>query len=333
MLPDYESKHYRRQRGFDGPDLAKKRREEILARAPEVDAESIRKLGGDRYYVQSVTHSSRMYLVDLGKLSCDCPDWPRVQLCKHVAAVAHFFGNGHRQIVAALDDAPDTAQPIREGSVGQSNGSAAVILENVIAVSKAMLSDGAPSSPGTVRSLQMVESHLTAVVHSSRSSESPLPDQEEIPPNQGTWAETAKRMGVKRQRRRPRPAATSPPPPATELIGALNRKNKRLKITDPYSGGLSSGRNAAPDARTAAQNTEARTAANGSLSQPPKRGRDRAGISPLSTHTSYLAPPLVFSTPAYPVPTTHTPGTYAYAPYVYWPYGQYTSLPRYPPPQ
>ncbi len=254
-----------------------------------MNAESICDLGDDRFYVQSVTHSSRRYLVGLGTQSCDCADWPRVRLCKHVTAVAHFFGNGDQQMGAVVDTVPETAQPIWESSVGdQSDMSAESILENVIAVSRELLNDGAPSSPETVRNLQMVETHLTAVVHNSCSSESPLPEKDAIPPNQGTWTKTAERMGAKRQRRRPRPTiASSPEPPATERIGGLNRKKPRVKITDPYSGGLSSGRDAAPDARTAAQNAEARTraaAANGGLplSQPPKRGRKRTGTLALS---------------------------------------------------
>ena len=50
----------------------------------------------------------------------------------------------------------------------QSNASsAASIVENVVTVSRAFLNNGAPSSPTTVRSLQMVVSHLTAIVHIS----------------------------------------------------------------------------------------------------------------------------------------------------------------------
>ena len=191
----------------------------------------------------------------------------------------------------------------------------------------------------------MVETHLTAVVQNSRSSESPLPDKEDIPPNQGTWAETAERMGAKQQRKRHRPTTTtSPKPPATELIGALNRKKTRVKITDPYSGGVSSGRKAAPDARTAAQNTEARArAAALPLSQPLKCSRKREGIPAQSAPPPSSTPaPSAFASSAPPTPaawyapTTYTPGMYPYTPTypVYWPYGHFpTSLPPYPPPQ
>ena len=107
-------------------------------------------------------------------------------------------------------------KPIREVSLGaQSDGSSATsIVENVIAVSKAFLDDGVPSSPVTVRSLQLVESHLTAVVRNSQSSADPLPNKDAILPNQGTWAETAEQMGVTCKRKRPHPTtASSPDPP------------------------------------------------------------------------------------------------------------------------
>ena len=91
---------------------------------------------------------------------------------------------------------PKMAQPTGGPDAG-SDASAASILENVISVSRAFLSDCVPSSPGTVHSLHIVESHLTAVIQHSHSLESPLPDKEAIPPNQhNTWAETAERMGA-----------------------------------------------------------------------------------------------------------------------------------------
>jgi hypothetical protein len=330
MLPSYENLHDRQELGFEGPDLANKRHKEILTRMPEIKAESICNLGDGKFSVQSVTHSSHTYSVELGAKSCDCPDWPRVQLCKHVAAVAHYFGNG----IEAMTHTRETVRPIRESSMGaQSDGSnAASIVENVIAVSRAFLDDGTPSSPGTVRSLQLVESHLTAIVQNSQSAEDPLPEKVVIPPNQGTWAETAKRMGAMRKQKRPHPTTSSSPdpPPATELIGALNRKKLRVKLTDPYSGGVSSGKRAEPDAQSAAQNAEARThepTVGTVLPSQPKRGRKRKvipALPPSAPSPSSVAPtpPPTFvplqlpSTPAIPpVPwyMVHTlPGTQGY---------------------
>ncbi len=106
---------------------------------------------------------------------------------------------------AVEDMVPKMALPTWEGlpdacSNASSNASAATasILENVITVSREFLNDGVPSSPGTVRSLRVVEVHLTAIVHNSRSEGSPLLEKEAIPPNQRTWTETAAQMGAMR---------------------------------------------------------------------------------------------------------------------------------------
>ena len=279
----------------------------------------------------SCTDMSESYLIAHGKEHCDCPDWPRVRLCKHIAAVAHFFP-GPTQPTAA----PKSVPQVHERSVDSCDASLAPpssspILKNLISVSQGLLSDGLPSSPGTVWSLRLVESHLTAIAQHSRAAEnSPLPDRESLPPNQRTWTETAKRMGATK-RKRARPTDTSPPVKAAEWIGPLNRKQTRKKITDPYSGGTRSGRDTAPDAQTAAQNAEARAHPG---SPPPKRRRKRVGSPlpssapqplasappaawypthpayPYSTHPAYGAPP----PPAWSHPAYHI-GAYPYA----WP--------------
>ncbi|KAH8991898.1 hypothetical protein EDB86DRAFT_2830635 [Lactarius hatsudake] len=146
----------------------------------------------------------------------------------------------------------------------------------MISVSREYLSNGLPSSPGTVRSLRLLETHLTAVIQNSRASQSPLLDRESLPPNQCTWTETAERMGAKR-RKRPHHTNSMPTTPATERIGKLNHKQPHMKNTDLYSSGLQPGKNAAPDTQTAAQNADARSRASVTNageplpSQPSKR--------------------------------------------------------------
>ncbi|KAH8983829.1 hypothetical protein EDB86DRAFT_2833754 [Lactarius hatsudake] len=110
-------------------------------------------------------------------------------------------------------------------------------------------------------------------------------------------------MGATRRQKRPRSTSASPPEPsATTRIGDLNRKRLRVKITDPYSGGVSSGRSAAPDAQTAAQNAETRARAAVAANplsqppQPPKRGSKRAAPS---------APPPMGNTPSQPLEPSH----------------------------
>jgi hypothetical protein len=150
MLPDYIARYDSQDMGFKGPNLSKKQHGQLRVRAPEVDAKSIHSLSDDHFHMQLATDSSQKYLVDLGNHSCNCPDWPKVQLCKHVSAVGHFFGHNDLQIVAV---SPKTLPPNGEVSPDvRSDGAVATttILENVINVSREALSDGLPSSTETV---------------------------------------------------------------------------------------------------------------------------------------------------------------------------------------
>jgi hypothetical protein len=315
--------------------------------APEISDDSIQCLGNGCFYVRSAADLAKMYLVDLsqdctsdmsknnlidyGKDSCDCPDWPRVWLCKHIAAIAHFRVSETNQ-----PNAPNPVPQVHECSHGDkslpSSTSVVPILENMISVSRDFLSDGPPSSPGTVRSLRLVELHLTAVIQHSQSAQSPLPDRESLLPNQRTWTQTAERMGEK-HRKRPRPTNTSPIAPATKRIGPLNRKQPCVKNTDPYSGGLRSGKDATHDAQTASQNAEACAGP-----PPPKRRHKRAGTPLLPPASAPPTAPFAFtpsaSAPAwYSTQPVYHAGAFPYAPVpVFWPYGHLPpSQPYYPP--
>ena len=252
MVPYYITCSNSQDLGFQGPDLAEKRGEKIHLQAVDINAEWIHKLCGDCFYVESATDSTQRYLVDLGNKSCDCPDWPRVRLCKHVCAVEHHFGNNDQRMGAAEDVLPKTL-PLNQDAEPDTHsnaGATASILQNVILVSRGALDDGVPSSTETVRSLWAVEAHLTAVVRSTRSTESPVPDKEEVPPNQrgSVWAEMAKHMGATRGQKRSQANTEASEPPATARISNLNQKQARVKFTDLYSDSVSSSRAAAPDA-------------------------------------------------------------------------------------
>ena len=264
MLPCYENRCHHQEWQFDGADLAKKQCKEICVRALEISDDSIQSLGNRRFYVRSATDLAKMYLVDLskdrtsvmstthlidyGKEFCDCSDWLRVRLCKHIIAIAHF----HAEETNTPNPAPQVHEHSHSDSSTGSHASAVPILEKMISVFRDYLSDGLPSSPGTVQSLWLVESYLTAVIQHARSSNSPLPDRESLPPNQRTWTQTAEQMGANRCKR-PWPTNPSPTAPATEQIGPLNRKQPHIKNTDPYSSSLWSGKDATPDTQMAAQ--------------------------------------------------------------------------------
>src|SRR6266404_5783457 len=232
MIPSYQIIQDRYQLEFEGLNLEVKHRMEILARTLEINAENIRGLGtSDRFYIQSVTDPSCEYLVDLNNCSCDCPDWPRVCLCKHLTAVVHFFRHGNQQF-GEEDEGTTTTPPGRDGSPDAHSDSSAnsthtnSIVKGLIAVSSDFLDDNIASSASatTVRDWEMLQVHLNAVVQiSCHPNSPPLPDNEAIPPNQGAgWTKTTERMGATRQKRRRSGTVSSPEPSATARIGDLN---------------------------------------------------------------------------------------------------------------
>ncbi len=169
MLPAYEDRHKRQKLGMQGPNLAEKRRKDILARAPETPLDKIKEIDRSRFEVQS-TNSEKMYEINLLTYTCTCSDFPRIQLCKHIAATVHFFGGelegepGPR----ALDNAstnelePDVPKSLaqKDGSAGNAITRASVIsiVNDIVRLAQDFL-EIAPD-PETVKSLQMARSQL-----------------------------------------------------------------------------------------------------------------------------------------------------------------------------
>jgi hypothetical protein len=91
FLPDIEHRHKRQMLGMEGPNLAKEHCQQILTRAPETPVEKIMKIDDLHFEVQS-SNSSKCYQINLITTTCNCSDFPNISLCKHIAAVVHFFG-------------------------------------------------------------------------------------------------------------------------------------------------------------------------------------------------------------------------------------------------
>src|ERR1700677_3699934 len=91
FLPDMEHRHKRQGLGMEGLNLAEKRHRQILRRAPETPVEKIKKIDDQHFEVQS-SSSLKYYQIDLSTTTCNCSDFPNISLCKHIAAIVHFFG-------------------------------------------------------------------------------------------------------------------------------------------------------------------------------------------------------------------------------------------------
>ena len=344
MLPAYEDRHKRQILGMQGPDLAEKRRKEILSRAPETPLERIKQIDQSRFEVQSMS-SEKKYEVNLLTYVCTCINFPRIQLCKHVAATIHFFGGleglgPQAPLNASASELVPKSSAQPNGSAGNTKSRASVIsiIKDIIRLGEEFL-ELAPDDPETVKSLQMTRSQLNAARLSVNDSRSRLPEKEQIAPNQLSWPPTAARMGVKRGEKRRGKVDSAH---TAEHIGVPKRKRP---TDDPYGAGEQSGKRAKPDAISSAANARARAAEErkqAKASEPPLR----APPASLPTHLSPSAAPYAQVHPMHapamyshmhfpvpPVPYSQPTYTFQYpvsqpAPSVYPPFSPYTFSPH-----
>ena len=177
---------------MEGANLAKTRCQQILMCTPKTPVEKIRKNDNLHFDVQS-SNSNIIYQVNLGTTTCSCSDFPRVRLCKHIAAVLHFFGGADPGPQPPVNAGASSSPVQRDGSTAHMDDSAAVsVIKDIFRLSQELISKG-PSDPGianSLNSLKSIRSGLRELLNGS-----PLPEKENIAPNQRSWPETAARMG------------------------------------------------------------------------------------------------------------------------------------------
>lgn len=332
LLPEIEDRSERQRLGMEGADLSDERKAEICARAPtEIPLKLIEQVGEERFLVRSC-NQEKFYSINTMLKTCDCLDFPRVKLCKHLAAVQHHFG-------IAEPPAPTPQQcPIApelhhaqgagntsQNTTRQANATASLIstVGEIITLSRQLLDQAPNATQETVKSLRAVRSHLSVVATTAASNGQELPEKEAIAPNQLSWPETADRMGVKRGQKRQGKVNGAL---SAQLIGEPNRK-RNCATQDPYGAGKQPGKRARPDARSVAANTRARAAAEPApvhvslpATLPPPRPSSHA--APMDAPHNTPAQPLSLSQPA--------PASFTYIPPPYMPYPY--SVPMYYPP-
>jgi hypothetical protein len=141
-----------------------------------------------------VCSSNQEQFYNVGFKDCNCKDFPCVKLCKHVAAVQHYFGGG-KHSVPLTQPGPTAPDSQENGSAPQENTAnhATLLIAavgDVIALSRQLLTQAPSATPDLVKSVHSVQSHLSMVA--SATSNGQLPKKEAITLNQLSWLETAK---------------------------------------------------------------------------------------------------------------------------------------------
>ena len=154
------------------------------------------------FHVTSQSRPGKFYAIDLIQLTCDCPDFPRIQFCKHIAAVQVHFPHLCPEENTPPVTPGDTTVPSQPERAPASsyNTLRALTQENALLMqtlaSEIETIDQSAEYSAMVKGARTLKYSLLAASASLQGSRA-LPERDIIAPNQKSWPETAAQMGVK----------------------------------------------------------------------------------------------------------------------------------------
>jgi hypothetical protein len=297
MEPYYRSWHDRQAVRLEGPDLTVAWRCEITSSAEDISPDSILQFNHIQFHVASQSHPGEYYAIDLHQPACDCTDFPRIQFCKHIAAIyTHFPHLSPEGINSSVltKDITSSFQPERAPSQEDTLQN---LTQDIAALSYTLTSKS--SSSAILEATHSAKYMLMAAMAGLNT----LPEKDIIVPNQKSWMETAKRMGVK-HRAPKRKCLPKERGMTVQSIGVAKGKC-HLVHSDLYAGGERSGKRAKPDATSTAANACARACA-----VPPSATAPSPSVLPTET---FVPPSTTAPTPSMHPETQGPPSALALA--------------------
>src|SRR5258708_25320360 len=206
FISDLEMHHKWQELGMHGGDLAEQCCQQILRHAPETPLTQIRKIDDLHFEVQS-SNSNKFHLINLVATTCSCSDFPCIRLCKHIAAVVHFFcgvdlGPQPLDNIGSASEPVAPCSPVQQDSIDDS-ATVQSIINDIFSLSQRLVLTGL-SDPRIAKSLNLlntIRSGLNGLVFPAGDG-SHLPEKENIAPNQHSSPETATPMAVQRNNKR-----------------------------------------------------------------------------------------------------------------------------------
>ena len=230
-----------------------------MAGTRDISCNSIQQFDLAHFHVASISQPGTYYEIDLNRLICNCPNFPRSRFCKHLTAIhvhfpllcterkppidPEFWGEPERVLTPEVHQ---TSSP--QGSLQKLGQEIKLLSKQLDDKIVGLTNELAPAVMAAARSVRY---SLTAVIASTQGMHA-LPDKEPVLPNQHSWPEMAEQMGVKHT---PKCRLPSECGLTERSIGAW--KGKRKMYADPYAGGERSGKCTKPDALSATVNARA----------------------------------------------------------------------------
>ena len=202
LEPYYQSWHARQTIGFEGPDLTAARREEIKASTRDISLDLVLNFNSAHFHVASQSRPGKFYVIDLIQSTCNCPDFPRIWFCKHIAAVEVHFPHLCPEENTAPIIPRDLTVPSQPECVPISSHNALQAVTQELALSLQTLISTTKTMDHLADHLAIIEAAWSAnysllVANASLQGTCALPEKDIIPPNQKTWLEMAAHMEAK----------------------------------------------------------------------------------------------------------------------------------------
>ena len=142
MVPYYQNRHERQVVGLEGLDLTRQRQQQLLSSAKETSIDSIQQFDDITFHVALESQPGSYYEINLHRGTCNCPDFPRVRYCKHLAAISVHFPHLCTQDKSLRDPvfwaAPKTPERVHNPEVSQASstqGSVQKLMEDINSLS------------------------------------------------------------------------------------------------------------------------------------------------------------------------------------------------------
>ena len=202
MVPYYQNQHEHQVVGLEGPDLARQRQRQLLSSTKETSIDSIQQFDDITFHVALESRPRSYYEINLCRGTCNCPDFLRVQYCKHLAAISVHFPHLCTQDKSPRGPvfwaAPKTPEHVHNPKVSRASstqGSVQKLMEDINSLSQELNDKinkltGEPD-PVVIEAVRSVKHTLTAALAFTWGAQA-LPNKENILPNQKSWTETAK---------------------------------------------------------------------------------------------------------------------------------------------
>ena len=201
----------------------------ILSSAKDISLDLILQFDHIQFHVTSQSHPSKYYIIDLHQPMCDCADFLRIWFCKHIAAVYRHFPHLSPKGINLSLLTEDITLPSQSEHTPSQEDNLQSLIQDITALFHTLVSK--LLFLAILKATCSAKHMLMVAIMGSNT----LPEKDVIAPNQKSWMEMAKWMGVKCST--PKWKCLPKEYRMTAQSISIAKGKHHLVHSDPYAGG------------------------------------------------------------------------------------------------